>query len=144
MLGGVIMKVKDVMTQNVATVNRDDSVEKAAQLMNEYNVGSIPICDNNKVVGVITDRDIALRSVAKGLNNNIKVGDIMTSNPVVANKDMDIHDAARIMSERQIRRLPVEDNENIIGIVSLGDIAIEPKYEDEAQKALSGISEQNN
>ncbi|MCR1935125.1 CBS domain-containing protein [Clostridium tepidum] len=138
------MKVKDVMTQNVATVNRDDSVEKAAQLMNEYNVGSIPICDNNKVVGVITDRDIALRSVAKGLNNNIKVGDIMTSNPVVANKDMDIHDAARIMSERQIRRLPVEDNENIIGIVSLGDIAIEPKYEDEAQKALSGISEQNN
>ncbi|MGO5066710.1 MULTISPECIES: CBS domain-containing protein [unclassified Clostridium] len=138
------MKVMDVMTQNVATVNRNDSVEKAAELMNEYNVGSIPICDNNKVVGVITDRDIALRSVAKGSNSNIKVGDIMTSNPVVANKDMDIHDAVRIMSERQIRRLPVEDNENIIGIVSLGDIAIEPKHEDEAQKALSEISEQNN
>lgn len=133
MFGGVSMKVMDVMTQNVATVNRNDSVEKAAQLMSEHNVGSIPICDNNKVVGVITDRDIALRSVAKGSDNNIKVGDIMTSNPVVANKDMDIHDAARIMSERQIRRLPVEDNQNIVGIVSLGDIAIEPKHENEAQ-----------
>ncbi len=144
MLGGVIMKVMDVMTQNVATVNRNDSVEKAAGLMSEHNVGSIPICENNKVVGVITDRDIALRAVANGSDNNIKVGDIMTSNPVVANKDMDIHDAARIMSERQIRRLPVEDNENIVGIVSLGDIAIEPKHENEAQKALSGISEQNN
>lgn len=144
MFGGVIMKVMDVMTRNVATVNRNDSVEKAAELMSEHNVGSIPICDNNKVVGVITDRDIALRSVAKGSDNNIKVGDIMTSNPVVANKEMDIHDAARIMSERQIRRLPVEDNQNIVGIVSLGDIAIEPKHENEAQKALSSISEQNN
>lgn len=136
MFGGVIMKVMDVMTQNVATVNRNDSVEKAAELMSEHNVGSIPICDNNKVVGVITDRDIALRSVAKGSDNNIKVGDIMTSNPVVANKEMDIHDAARIMSERQIRRLPVEDNQNIVGIVSLGDIAIEPKHENEAQKSF--------
>ncbi|WP_251862119.1 CBS domain-containing protein [Clostridium sp. Marseille-Q2269] len=138
------MKVMDVMTKNVATVGRDESIKKAAELMSQYNVGSIPVCENDKVVGVITDRDIALRSVAKGLDNNIKVSDVMTSNPVMASKDMDIHDAARIMSERQIRRLPVEDNENVVGIVSLGDIAIEPNHEDEAQKALSGISEQNN
>ncbi|EJO5348970.1 CBS domain-containing protein [Clostridium botulinum] len=138
------MKVMDVMTQSVATLNRNDSVEKAAQLMSEHNVGSIPICDNNKVVGVITDRDIALRSVAKGSNNNMQVGNVMTSNPVTASTDMDVHDAARIMSERQIRRLPVEDNQNIVGIVALGDLAIEPKSKNEAQQALSGISEQNN
>lgn len=138
------MKVMDVMTKNVATLNRNDSIQRAAQLMSQYNVGSIPICENNKVVGVITDRDIALRNVAQGLDNNMKVGDAMTSNPVLANKDMDINDAARIMSERQIRRLPVEENQNVVGIVSLGDIAIEPKHDDEAQRALSGISEQNN
>lgn len=144
MYGGVVMKVMDVMTKNVATVGRDESIKKVAELMSQYNIGSIPVCENDKVVGVITDRDIALRCVAKGLDNNIKVSDVMTSNPVMASKDMDIHDAARIMSERQIRRLPVEDNENVVGIVSLGDIAIEPNHEDEAQKALSDISEQNN
>lgn len=141
MLGGVIMKVMDVMTQNVATVNRNDSVEKAAGLMSEYNVGSLPICENNKVVGVITDRDIALRSVAKREDNNIKVGDIMTSNPVVANKDMDIHDAARIMSERQIRRLPVIESNNLVGMLSLGDVSVESGSNETAGEALSNISE---
>lgn len=138
------MRVEDVMTKNVATLNRDDSIQKAAQFMEKYNVGSIPICDNDKVVGVVTDRDIALRAVAEGESNNVTLGEVMTSNPVLAHKEMDVHDAVRIMSERQIRRLPVAENENIIGIVSLGDIAIEPKHIDEAGKALSGISEQNN
>jgi CBS domain-containing protein len=136
------MKVKEMMTKDVATLNSMDSVERAAQLMKQYNVGAIPVCDEEKVIGIVTDRDIALRSVAQGENGrNQTVRDIMSSNPVVINSETEIHDAARIMSERQIRRLPVIENNNIVGIVSLGDIAVENHLSDDAEKALSNISE---
>jgi len=136
------MKVKDLMTKDVATLNADDSVERAAQLMKQYNIGSVPVCEGENVIGIITDRDIALRSVAEGENvKSQKVREVMSSNPVTANPQMDVHDAARIMSERQIRRLPVVENSNLIGIVSLGDIAVESKLTDDAETALSNISE---
>lgn len=136
------MKVRDVMTKDVATLNPDDTIERAAQLMKQYNVGSIPVCENEKVIGIITDRDIAIRSVAQGENGrNQKVREVMSSNPVLINSETDIHDAARIMSERQIRRLPVVENNNIIGIVAIGDIAVESKLSDDAGEALSSISE---
>jgi CBS domain-containing protein len=136
------MKVREIMTKDVATLSVDDSVAHAAQLMKQYNVGSIPVCREENVIGIVTDRDIALRSVAQGENStNQKVRDIMTSNPVVINAETDIHDAARIMSERQIRRIPVVENNSIVGIVSLGDIAVEGKLQDDAEKALSNISE---
>lgn len=136
------MKVSEVMTKSVADLDADDSVEHAAQLMKEYNVGSIPVCSGSKIVGIITDRDIALRSVAEGENiENQKVRDIMSSNPVVGKPDMDIHEASRIMSDRQIRRLPIVDRGDLVGIVSLGDIAVEPKLSNDAEDALSSISE---
>lgn len=136
------MKVRDIMTKDVATLNPDDTVERAAQLMNQYNVGAIPVCKEEKVVGVVTDRDITLRSVSHGDNSrNQTVREIMTSNPVLINAETDIHDAARIMSERQIRRLPVVENNSLVGIVSLGDLAVESKLQDNAGEALSNISE---
>lgn len=136
------MKVKDIMTKDVATLNAEDSAEQAAQLMKQHNVGSIPVCEGENVIGIITDRDIALRSVAQGENGkNQKVRDIMSSNPVIASPDMDVHDAARIMSERQIRRLPVVENNNLVGIIALGDLAVESKLSDDAENALSNISE---
>ncbi|MBL4936779.1 CBS domain-containing protein [Clostridium sp. YIM B02515] len=136
------MKVKDLMTKDVATLNAEDSVEQAAKMMKEHNIGSVPVCDGENVIGIITDRDIALRSVAEGENvKNQKVREVMSSNPVLANPDMDVHDAARIMSERQIRRLPVVDKSNIVGIVSLGDLAVEQQLKDNAEEALSEISE---
>jgi CBS domain-containing protein len=135
------MQIKDVMTKSVASVNADDSVERAAQLMQEYNVGSIPVCHGEKVIGIVTDRDITLRCVAQGENSkNLTVRDVMTSNPVTGSPTMDVHDAARIMSERQIRRLPVVDNNNLVGIVALGDLAVEPKLSDDAAEALKDIS----
>lgn len=136
------MKVKEIMTQNVASLNCNDTVERAAQLMKECNIGSIPVCNGENVVGIITDRDIALRSVAEG--ENIKsqiVRDVMTSNPALGNPEMKADDAARIMSERQIRRLPIVENNNLTGIVSLGDLAVNPKLQDNAQYALTDISE---
>lgn len=135
------MEIKNIMTKNVATINPEDTVERAAQMMKEHNVGSIPVCRGEEVVGIITDRDVALRSAAEGQNvHQQKVKDIMTSNPVIGTPEMDVHEAARIMSERQIRRLPVVENNKVVGIVALGDLAVEPNFSNEAESALSNIS----
>lgn len=136
------MKVSEFMTKDIASVNREDTVERAAQMMKEYNVGSIPVVSENKIVGIVTDRDIVLRSAAEGENiERQQVKDIMTSNPVVGKPDMDVHEAASLMSDRQIRRLPIVDKDNLVGIVSLGDLAVEPKLQDDAESALKDISE---
>ncbi len=136
------MKVKDIMTGAIVSLNSKDSVEKAAELMKEHNIGAVPVCEGDKVIGIITDRDIALRSVASGNDSKSQsVREIMSSNPVTGTPDMDIQDASRVMSERQIRRLPIVDSENLVGMVSLGDIAVSPKLNEEAEQALSSISE---
>ena len=136
------MKIEDLMTTKVASLNPEDTVEDAAKLMKQYNIGALPICADEKVVGIITDRDIALRSSAKGENvQKQSVRDIMTSNPVLGRPDMEAQEAARVMSAKQIRRLPVVENGNLVGMVSLGDIALEPELKSKAQDALSNISE---
>lgn len=136
------MKVKEIMSKDVACLNPQDSIEKAAQLMKQYNVGSIPVCSNNMVSGIVTDRDIALRAVASGQDSGqTTVSNIMTSNPTLGNPEMDVHDAAEIMSKEQIRRLPIVENNSLVGIVSLGDISLEPILSDNAQDALKNISQ---
>ncbi|AWZ47809.1 CBS domain-containing protein [Clostridiaceae bacterium 14S0207] len=136
------MKIKDIMSREVVSLNANDSVEHAAEMMRNYNIGSVPVCDGEKVIGIITDRDIAIRSVADGQNfKNQKVREIMTSNPVCASSQMGIDEAGRIMSERQIRRLPIVDKENLVGIVSLGDLAVDPKLSSEAGDVLTEVSE---
>lgn len=138
------MKVKDIMSTEIASVNSDDSIERAAQLMKQYDVGSIPVCSQEKIIGIVTDRDIALRATAQGQKSQQQtVRDIMSSNPVVGSPDMDVHDAARIMSEKQIRRLPIVDQNNLVGIVALGDISVEPDLQDNAEEALKNISKPN-
>lgn len=134
------MKLKEIMSKDIACANQNDSIEKAAQLMKQYNVGSIPVCNQKNVIGIVTDRDIALRSVASG-HFNQSVGEIMTQNPVTGTPDMDVHEAAKIMGEKQIRRLPVVENNSLVGIVSLGDISVEPKLQDNAEQALKSISQ---
>ena len=134
------MKLRDIMSREIASINSNDSIEKAAQLMKQHNVGSIPVCNQNNIVGIITDRDIALRSVASGQANQQSVSEVMTANPVVGTPDMDVHEAVRIMSDKQIRRLPVVENNSLVGIVSLGDISVEPKLQDNAETALKNIS----
>jgi len=137
-----VLKVKDIMSRDIASLSSDDSIERAAQLMKQHNVGSIPVCSQEKVIGMVTDRDIALRSTAEGRNSKQqKVSDIMSSNPVVGSPDMDVDEAAKIMSRRQIRRLPIVDHNNLIGIVALGDISVEPDLQDSAEQALKNISQ---
>lgn len=132
------MKVKDIMTKDVVCMRESDPVKRAAELMSMYDVGSIPVCFNEKVVGVVTDRDIAVRSVASGHSGN--VGEIMSTDVQVGYPEMDVHDAARIMSEKQIRRLPIEENGSLVGIVALGDLSDKPELQDNAGWALRNIS----
>lgn len=139
------MQVKEIMSQDIISLNSEDSIERAAQVMKQFDVGSIPVCNQDKLVGIVTDRDIALKSVATGQNSNKqKISEVMTSNPVTGTPDMDVHEAARLMSEQQIRRLPILQNNNLVGMVSLGDISLEPSFQDNAEEALKNISKPAN
>lgn len=135
------MRLRDIMSKDVACLRSDDSVERAAQLMKQYNCGALPVCTDGKLIGIVTDRDIALRCVAAGEDHSEKrVGDIMTESVIFANPDTDVHDAARLMSDRQIRRLPVVENNRLVGIVALGDISLTPTCQYTAVEALKNIS----
>jgi CBS domain-containing protein len=137
----VIMKVRDIMSKDIASLRSDDSIERAAQLMKQYNCGSIPVCTQDKLIGIVTDRDIAVRSVAAGEDvTETKVGDIMTDSVVFASPELEVGAAAQLMSDRQIRRLPVVENNKLVGIVALGDISLEPQCQDSAEDALKNIS----
>ena len=97
------MRIRDIMTKDVATLRSDDTIERAARLMKQYDVGSIPVCTDDKIIGIITDRDIAVRSVAPGQVSEQRVGDVMSTNLVIGNPGYGCADAASIMSDRQIR-----------------------------------------
>lgn len=135
------MKVKEIMTTDVRTIASNDTIASAASLMQQVNIGSVPVVDNNKVVGILTDRDIVVRNVAKGQDPNLKVSSVMTTDITYATPDMDVHKVADIMAQNQIRRLPVVDNEKLVGIVAIGDLAVETIFENEAGEALHDISQ---
>jgi CBS domain-containing protein len=120
------------------------NIRQEVNKMKVYDVGSIPVCSQDKVIGIVTDRDITLRSVASGQDTkHQKVCDIMTTDPALGSPEMNVDDAARIMSERQIRRLPIVENDSLVGIVALGDISLEPKLSDNAEETLKDISKPN-
>lgn len=135
------MKVRDVMTRQIETVAPSSSVEEIARLMKRNDVGSIPVCEGQKVLGIITDRDIVVKVIADGKNvSSVSAKDIMTSQVITVTSDQDVHEAARIMADNQIRRLPVLEQGRIAGIVALGDLAVEKIHINEAGDALSDIS----
>lgn len=137
------MKVKDIMTKNVAYINPDSTVTEAAQLMQKHNVGSIPVCDSSGVIGVVTDRDIVVRNVAHGTNpQTTQVRNVMTSKVTTVTPDTDVNQLTSIMATNQIRRIPVVDKNTLVGIVALGDLATDNRFDTEASDALSEISEQ--
>ncbi len=136
------MIVKEIMTQDVASVESDTTVADAASLMTEYDIGSVPVCRNDNVVGILTDRDIVLRNIAQGKDPlKTRVEDVMTRDIFTVSPETQIEDASEIMLCQQVRRLPIVDKDKLVGIVSLGDIALEEELEFEASKALSEISE---
>lgn len=135
------MKVKDVMTKNVAYVNPAATVVETAQLMQQHNVGSIPVCDQSGVVGIITDRDIVVRSIANFKNpQQTPVTEIMTTGVATVTPDMDMKEVTKKMASSQIRRVPVVENNSLVGIVALGDVAVDAKYDTEVAETLVNIS----
>ncbi len=135
------MKVKDIMTKNIAYINPSSTIVEAAQLMQKHNVGSIPVCDKNGVIGIVTDRDIVVRNVAHGKTpQSTMVKDVMTSQVTSVTPETDVSEASKIMSRDQIRRLPVVENNQLIGMVSLGDFAVDERSYTEASEALADIS----
>lgn len=135
------MKVSDVMTNKIYAALPNAPITEVAKKMKELNVGSIPVCDSgDQPLGIITDRDIVLRGVVSGLDNTSNASDIMSKGIVSVTPDTHVHEAARIMGENQIRRLPVVESGKIVGMVSIGDLAVRNIYENEAGQALSNIS----
>jgi CBS domain-containing protein len=135
------MKISEVMTTNVETVTPEQTAQEAASFMLRANAGSIPVCDGDRVIGMITDRDIAVRGIGEGRGPDTPVSELMSADIVCARADDDTNDVAERMSSEQVRRLPVVDeNDRLVGIVSLGDLSREGP-EQAAAMALEGVTQ---
>lgn len=135
------MKVRDVMTKAVATIGPDATIKEAAQTMQQHNVGSIPVVDTNGLVGIVTDRDIVIRNIAQGQDPmSTPIKNVMTSQVTTVTPEEDVQSISQMMASRQIRRVPVIENQKLIGMVSLGDIATTGMTNMEASEALTEIS----
>jgi CBS domain-containing protein len=139
------MKIRDAMTRDAKLANLDDTLRHAGQAMKDCDCGVLPVADGDRLVGMITDRDIAIRGLAEGKGPDAKVREAMTQEVMYCFDDEDIQHVCQNMADIQVRRLPVLNREKrLVGIVSLSDLA---KKEANAAKALRGIarhSEQHN
>jgi CBS domain-containing protein len=124
------MKVSEAMTRDVRVASPNESIRDAARIMAEINAGALPVGENDRLVGVITDRDIAVRAVAEGKEPSTKVRDIMSQEVLYCYEDQDVDDVARNMGDVQVRRLPVVNRDKrLVGIISLGDVACKQDVE---------------
>ena len=135
------MNVRDVMTPNPRFLSPDDDIQQAARLMRDEDTGVVPVVENGRPVGVVTDRDIVVRAVAEDGHVHRPVRDIVSRDLVSATPDMDTRTAAELMSEYQVRRLPVVENERLVGIVSIGDLAVKEGKDRRVGDTLQHISE---
>lgn len=133
--------LKDLMSRDVKVVSPDMTIEEAARKMRDGDFGMMPVGEDDRMIGTISDRDIAIRAVAEGKHAGTKVRDVMSEGIAWAYEDDSVERAAMIMSERQVRRLPVLDRDKrLVGIVALGDFAVEGSEIQPAAHALSEIS----
>ena len=132
--------VSDIMSTDVQVVEPQDSLRRAAELMQELDVGALPVCDGERLLGMLTDRDITVRGVAQGLDPDATaVSDIMTGEVEFATADQDTAEVMRVMGDKQIRRMPVVDQDRrLIGIVSIADLALrQPGHIDTTVREIS-------
>ena len=135
--------VADIMTRGVRSMGPQDSVVQAAQVMDELNVGVIPVCEGEKLVGMVTDRDIVVRGIAQSRDpQSTRLADVMSASVRTAREDEDVDEVLSEMARAQIRRLPVVDEqERLVGIISIGDIAAKDPDEDmDVAMSLGDIS----
>src|SRR5215217_359129 len=118
------MKVKDLMTPQPCCCSPDDSISAVAEMMRDNDCGSVPVMDAGRIIGIVTDRDLAIRALARGLSADAKVREVMTASPECCSEDDDVHRVERVMSERQVRRVPIVNADGgCVGIVSQADLA---------------------
>ncbi len=135
------MEIKDIMTYPVVAIHPEESVEVAARTMAQYNIGALPVCANGKLRGMLTDRDIVTRCLAANrVPGNTQVRQIMTEQVTSVRPDVDTGVAAHLMGRLQIRRLPVVENGQLCGMVSLGDMAVREETVIDAGDALADVS----
>jgi CBS domain-containing protein len=136
------MQVKDAMTTNVELASPNQTIRQAALLMGKNDCGVLPVADKDSLVGMITDRDIAIRAIAAGKGPKTPVREIMTPDVLYCFEDQDIEEVARNISDIKVRRLPVMNREKrLVGILSLGDMSLKTGGSDPASDALKAISE---
>jgi CBS domain-containing protein len=137
------MQIKAIMTRDVQCVSPDDSIQEAARWMRDLNVGPLPVCDHDRLAGMVTDRDITVRAVAEGRDpKTTKVRDVMSEGLVYCFEDQNMQDAARLMQSNQVRRLLVLNHDKrLFGIVSLGDLAADAGDPQRTGEVLQDISE---
>jgi CBS domain-containing protein len=136
------MKISERMSRDVRVAAPTQSVREAAKLMSELDVGALPVGENDRLIGIITDRDIAIRGVAAGRGPDTPVRDVMSSEVKYCYEDQSIEDVAQNMSDIRVRRLPVVNRDKrLVGIVSLGDLAVSGQTQGGAAEALEGISQ---
>ncbi|MFZ5718664.1 MAG: CBS domain-containing protein [Pseudomonadota bacterium] len=134
------MNVRDCMTPDVRTIDPHSTIREAANMMRELDAGALPVGENDRLIGMITDRDIAIRAVANGKDSNASVRDVMTDDLRYVFDDDDVEEAARCMSEHKVRRLPVINRDKrLVGIISLGDLAQSGRGP--SGEALSGVTQ---
>jgi CBS domain-containing protein len=137
------MKLRDIMTPGVECIGSDDTLQEAARRMRRLDVGPLPICDNDRLAGMLTDRDITVRAVAEGLDpKTTKVRDVMTRDVITCFEDDEVEAAERLMQEKQVRRILVLNRDKrLVGIVSLGDLAAETGDPARTGRVLQDVSE---
>ncbi len=135
------MHIRDVMTPNPRTVTPNDTIQSTARLMRDEDTGVIPVVENGRAIGMVTDRDIVVRALAEGSQPSRPIREVITNAVVTARPDMSTREAAQLMSEHQIRRLPVVEGERLVGIVSLGDLAVKEGRDSRSGDTLQAISE---
>lgn len=136
------MRVRDLMSKSVVTIAPEESAALAARLLSRHELGALPVCAaDGTLAGIVTDRDIVTRCVAAGEDpGRVPVRDIMSPAPSVITPEAPVSAAARLMAQRQVRRLPVVEQGQVVGMLSLGDLARSRRTDTEAAEALSDIS----
>lgn len=130
-----------MMTEDIVFVTMLDNIYEVALKMKNHNIGFIPVLEGTRLLGIVTDRDLVIRGYAEKNSGSAPVEDVMTKEVITVGPDTSVEEAAELMAEHQIRRLPVVDNGQLIGIVALGDLAIRSHSDEKAGRALSSISE---
>ncbi|MBP2313831.1 CBS domain-containing protein [Azospirillum soli] len=137
------MQIREIMTRQVELVNPNTPLKEAARMMRDADIGFLPVGENDRLVGTLTDRDIAIRAVAEGKDpNNAKVADAMTPEIAYAFEDQDSSEAAQIMAEKKIRRLPIMSREKrLVGVLAIGDLATKTGDDDVVGQTVQDVSE---